>query len=396
MKYIKKLKRLWRYPFYFLCVLLFFPVGALLKRFHTEYRDVWLIAERGKEARDNGYHLFRFIREYHPEVNAYYVIDKKSSDFDRVAALGKTVQHGSLKHHLLFAASTYKISTHIAGYAPDILCYNRLDHLGLVKGKKVFLQHGIIKDNLTWLYYPNAKVDLFVCGAYPEYLDIREHYGHPEGVVQYLGLCRYDRLLQAHETRKWILFMPTWRVYLDKMTPSAFMRTEYYQKLQSLLSSKQLAELLEKYDYQLMFLPHFDVLKFLSVFSAESSRIHLCDGETLSVQELLMTSEILITDYSSVFFDFAYMGKPELFYQFDESEYREKHYVQGYFDYRRDGFGPVLAREEEVLEQLDALLNGTRKEEEARYQERANAFFQMRDDNNCRRNFEAMIELSLT
>ena len=39
---------------------------------------------------------------------------------------------------------------------------------------------------------------------------------------------------------------------------------------------------------------------------------------------------MLITDYSSVYFDIAYMRKPIIFYQFDEEEFRRKHYQRGY------------------------------------------------------------------
>lgn len=389
---IKKFNRLWRYPFYLLCCLLFLAIGKIVKMLNPAYRGIWLMAERGTEAQDNAYHLFRYIREHHPDIVVYYVIDPRNPDFSKVAELGKTVRYKSLLHHLLFAVSDYKISTHIAGYSPDILCYNRFDHMGLVTGKKIFLQHGIIKDNLTWLYYPNARVDLFVCGAYPEYLDIKQYYQHPDGVVQYLGLCRYDQLYAAKPPEKRILLMPTWRVYLDKMGPTAFAKTKYYQVIQSLLTNEHLLALLHQYGYDLYFMPHYDVLKFMDTFHTISSQIHLVQPGEYDVQELLLTAEILITDYSSVFFDFAYMGKAEIFYQFDEQEYRKNHYAAGYFDYRRDGFGPVCTMEEEVVAQVAQLLaQGTADKV---YQARAERFFVLRDHNNCNRNFEAIRSLS--
>lgn len=47
-------------------------------------RSVWLIAERGMEARDNGYHMFRYIRTNHPDIEAYYIIAEDSTDRERV------------------------------------------------------------------------------------------------------------------------------------------------------------------------------------------------------------------------------------------------------------------------------------------------------------------------
>ena len=58
---------------------------------------------------------------------------------------------------------------------------------------------------------------------------------------------------------------------------------------------------------------------------------------------LLSQSSLLVTDYSSVSFDFAYMKKPIIYTQFDYDEYRKKHYKKGYFDYILDGFGPVCS-----------------------------------------------------
>ena len=77
----------------------------------------------------------------------------------------------------------------------------------------VFLQHGIIKDDMTWCHADNARLDLFVCGAKPEADAVAAGFGHPPGVVRYLGLCRYDGLPTGGEREKsgMVLFMPTWR-----------------------------------------------------------------------------------------------------------------------------------------------------------------------------------------
>ena len=40
----------------------------------AEFRNLWIIAERGNDAGDNGYHLFKYIRKHHPELNIKYII----------------------------------------------------------------------------------------------------------------------------------------------------------------------------------------------------------------------------------------------------------------------------------------------------------------------------------
>ena len=73
------------------------------------------------------------------------------------------------------------------------------------------MQHGIIKDEMEWLHRKNMYMDLFVCGAKPEYEYIRDTFGYPEHVPQYVGLARFDNLIRAERKEKMILVMPTWR-----------------------------------------------------------------------------------------------------------------------------------------------------------------------------------------
>ena len=70
--------------------------AGVLKVTNPRYRHVWLVSERGREARDNGYHYFAYLRQVHPEINAVYVADPKLPDYDRVAQLGSVVTNKSM------------------------------------------------------------------------------------------------------------------------------------------------------------------------------------------------------------------------------------------------------------------------------------------------------------
>ena len=133
--------------------------------------------------------------------------------------------------------------------------------------------------------------------------------------------------------------------------------------------------------------------RFASAFQPKSELITLCDIYTDDIQELLIRSDLLITDYSSVFFDYGYMGKPVIYYQFDQEVFFKEHYGQGYFQYERDGFGPVVTEEDALLSVLKYYLQ-TGCKIETIYQERANAFFGVRDQKNCKRNFAAICTLT--
>jgi CDP-glycerol glycerophosphotransferase len=66
------------------------------------------------------------------------------------------------------------------------------------------------------------------------------------------------------------------------------------------------------------------------------------------ISELFLVSDALVTDYSSVMFDFAPTGKPMLFFTYDLEAYRDD--LRGfYFDFEAEAPGPLLATSDEVI-----------------------------------------------
>jgi CDP-glycerol glycerophosphotransferase len=66
------------------------------------------------------------------------------------------------------------------------------------------------------------------------------------------------------------------------------------------------------------------------------------------ISELLLVSDVLVTDYSSVMFDFAATGRPMLFFTYDLEQYRDN--LRGfYFDFEAAAPGPLLTTSDEVL-----------------------------------------------
>lgn len=388
-----KLKKIPGYLRELLFMLIFRPLGAIGRHICPSLRGLWLISERGTDARDNGYRFYSYLVSEHPEVNARYVITPGSPDRPLIDKLGGAVNYRSPRHYIMYYAADALISTHVQPAAPDKVIYFRLAQHGLhARGRQVYLKHGIINNAMDWLHYGSLYIDLFVCGAKPEYDHVRSTFGFPEGVVRYLGLCRYDSLQEPGSGERMILLMPTWR---GSGYPSgdAFYDTEYCRSFRSLLASPELARLLEESDTRLVFYPHIEMQRYIDCFRAGSDRITIADAGSHDVQQLLRDCALLITDHSSVFFDVAYLGKPIIYYQFDEEEFRSMHYREGYFDCRRDGFGPVCTDEAQLLSALrGCIVSGMMPDEE--YKRRAELFFPLRDKNNCRRTYEAVCEIT--
>lgn len=388
-----KLKKISSYIRELLLMLVFRPLGAICRHVCPSMRGLWLISERGTDARDNGYRFYSYLVSEHPEVNARYVITPDSPDRARIDELGGAVGYRSLLHYLMYYAAEALISTHVQPAAPDKVIYFRLAQHGLhASGRQVYLKHGIINNAMDWLHQGSLYIDLFACGAEPEYEHIRSTYGFPDGVVRYLGLCRYDSLQNPGSGERMILLMPTWRGS-DYPSGDAFYDTDYCRSFRSLLASPELVRLLEESDTHLVFYPHIEMQRYIDCFRAGSDRIVIADAGSHDVQELLRNCAVLITDHSSVFFDVAYLGKPVIYYQFDEEEFRAKHYKAGYFDCRRDGFGPVCTGEAELLSALRHCMESGMVPD-AEYRQRAERFFPLRDKNNCCRTYEAVREIT--
>ena len=379
----RKLKNFFEYTKYYLL----YPV-AFLK---YKGKEIYLVSERGTDARDNGYHFYCFLKKNYPELESYYVIDKKSVDYNKVSSFGNIIQYRSLKHYLIFIAAKYKISTHIMGFSPNMPFYTSFNIKHRLKGKLVFLQHGVIQNNLIGLYKQNTNVDLFICGAKPEHDYVCENFNYKNGEVCYTGLARYDALCD-YQVKKQILVMPTWRVYLKNLKDDQFLSSNYFKKWHALLNNKRLLEFLDREEIDLIFYPHYEMQPYVTYFSSVGKRVKIADFDHYDVQTLLKESNLLITDYSSVFFDFSYMQKPSVYYQFDAEEFFSKHYQKGYFDYEKNGFGPVV-KDAEIL--IDEILSICKEEFvlNKEYLARCENFFPLRDKDNCQRIFQEIERL---
>lgn len=380
----------------FLHILIFlaaFPVSLVYRRQHKE---LWLFCDLPEEARDNGYWLYRYVRNTHPEVDAVFAIDQKSPDYRKVFKLGKTVQFGSYWHWVLYLSAKHVISSQKASGPNASVCYV-LERFGIFRGNKIFLQHGIIKDNISFLYYKYTNIRLFTCSTKRELDYVRENYGYPKENVQLLGLCRFDELLRPEEVQKIVLIMPTWRKWLSHPTEgmqtkdleTAFLESEYYKHWKSFVMNSEFQKELEENNWTAVFYLHREAQKYSKFFEAPHSRIRIATFPEDDVQQLLKHAGVLITDYSSVAMDFAILDRPLYYYQFDYQEFRKRHLEEGYFDYEEDGFGPVCKTEKELLQCVFAEICGGHIVD-SKYQMRRDLFFTLKDQNNCKRTYEAI------
>ncbi len=365
-------------------------------------RGIWLIGERTDTAQDNGFHLFRKIRAEHPDRRVYYLIDPASPQYQRLAPLGNVVAHSSWRHQLLMLHADVLANAYSIRYMiPDTWYqsgYTR--HLAWRIGSlRVYLKHGVhlnanaFKRGLT-------GYDLLMTVMPRESEALRAVSGYGDQIRE-IGMPRYDTLVQVSGTRT-ILFMPTWRQYLTprlngQLNPNQMdlEGSDYEQFISGLLSSPRLHDMLERHDFRLRFLPHYNVASFFDQAVTAADRIEVADPNETSFQDLLRRCDVFLTDYSSVHFDIAYMGIPLVYARFDEELYETRHASRSWFDYDRDGYGPVARSLDATLDELERILDRGCTVEEP-YATRAATAFTYRDRENTTRVIEAIDDLVAT
>jgi hypothetical protein len=375
---------------FFLFLLALVPAAILRKK----RRGLWLLCEYATEAQDNAFALFRYLRTREKEIDAVYAIKRRSPAYAAVAALGPTVEYGSLRHWILYLAAAVNISSQKGGKPNAAVCYMLEVVLGWIRTPRVFLQHGVTKDDLPFLHEENAKLSLFCCAAKPEYEFIRDTFGYAPGVVRYTGFCRFDALLEAQPDPSLVLILPTWRMWLERScrTERDFSDSAYFRRWQAFLNDPALSALLAETGKRAVFCVHRNVGRFESCFTSPSERIAVKKWNEVSVPELIGKAAVLVTDFSSVYMDFAFMKRPVVYYQFDRDAYRSGHLPTGYFDYERDGFGPIAETEADAIAALGGVFGrGCRMEPV--YEERVDRFFTLRDAGAAERTTEAIKEL---
>ncbi|WP_453993264.1 CDP-glycerol glycerophosphotransferase family protein [Bacillus nitroreducens] len=368
----------------FFVIILYKLLGNLFRK-----KNIWLIGERRDTAQDNSYHLFKFIRENHPKINIHYVIDKSSRDLSNVRRFGNIIDFGSIKHSFYLLVCNKSLNSYAE--LPNMYTESYKKILKFYpewqQNQKIFLQHGVIGVSRVnhSLHKNRTNYSLFIVSSEFEKKHIIEEFGYKEDEVIVTGLARWDALKDTSEGKQ-ILLMPTWRSWIK--SESKLKDSTYFKKYLELLQSEKLHQILEKKDLTLTFYPHYQIQKLLGELPKFHDRIFVVRQGEETVQSLLRRHSLLITDYSTVSFDFAYMKKPVIFYQFDYDEFYSEHYNEGPIDHKKELFGKRVLNQEELLLELKSENAIEMKKE---FLEKSNCFISYRNKNHSSRIYEEII-----
>ena len=164
--------------------------------------------------------------------------------------------------------------------------------------------------------------------------------------------------------RKVILYAPTWRDNQhDSSLGYSYELGVDFHRLRSALEA----------DYVILFRAHYLVASQFD-FDAYGDFVRDVSGYP-DINDLYIVSDLLITDYSSVFFDYANLKRPVLFYMYDLAAYRDE--LRGFYLSLEELPGPIVEDEAALIRAIPEVLRGDPYDE--RYQ-RFHARFNVKDD----------------
>ena len=354
-------------------------------------KKIWFYMDRPDESDDNGLALFKYSMKQNEKIDKYFILDSHNKEFDNIKKIGKVIPYKSIKHRILGLFVENIITSH-----PD----NEIIYpfwggypffAGLLKSNNIFLQHGILKDDISsWLNKSNMNLSFFLVSSAKEYESIFTYpYNYDKNVVQLLGLPRYDTL-ENQKDKKQIIIMPSWRRNLDHKSNEYVKNNEFFKKFNSLINNERLIEKARENNYEIIFRPHPKVYAYIGLF--DRNDYVKIDYDKERYQTLFNNGSLMITDYSSVSFDFAYLYKPVLYYQYGDDYHFD--IEDSYFDYETMGFGEVVKTEEELV---DLTIKYIEKncELDDEYAKRISDFFIFTDKNNCKRVHDKIKEMPL-
>lgn len=415
-KILKERKQGWRTGI--ILRLMYFMGYSYFKNKH-----IWVFMDLPNIAGDNGFFLFKKAvnSEKLKNIKKYYVFSKSknlnctasemenmyaasskivkskkllgfetpNNEFNELKKIGNVLPNRSIIHRFYLLFADYLFVSHPDN---DIIYpfWGNYPHLaGLARSKTIFLQHGVTKDDIShWLNKYDKRIFLIVTVSDKERESFLESdYGYSEESVKVLGFPRFD-FLERLEDKREVVFMPSWRRQYDLLKEDEFIQTDFFKSINELLNDHELLEFLKSKNYKLVFKPHRNILKFINAFNIPDG-VKL--GHDISYNDIFNHSSLLITDYSSVAFDFAYIKKPLIYYHPNKDYHFDVD--KSYFKYDSMGFGPVTETLDELKGQImKSIENKCMMDEE--YEKRVDDFFTYIDKNNSERIIDAILEIS--
>lgn len=348
---MKRLKRL---------ALKFYKVAFWLcgKTFNKDHSLIIFESFLGKQYSDNPRALYEYMSIHYPEYRFLWSVDKRNADvFERYDL--PYIKRFSLSWMIYMNKATLwvtnsrlplwipkpKGTTYLQTWhgTPLKKLANDMDEVFMPGTDTERYKKNFTKEAAKWDYLisPNAYSTEIFKRAFKFDKDVLET-GYPRNDFLFTNsdetaIKNLKKDLDLPEDKKIILYAPTWR------DDSYHSKGKYKFELEFDLQ-KMYEELSD--DYIILLRLHYLVSENLNIDGYENFIYDYSSYE--EIRDLYVLSDMLITDYSSVFFDYASLERPMIFYVYDIENYRDK--LRGfYLDFENEAPGPLVTTTDELL-----------------------------------------------
>ncbi len=355
---------------------------------------ILLTSERGIKFKDNPKYFYLYlIRE--EKLNPFWVT-KSRRTYNRLRAQNMPVSYiYSFKHFFLVLRAEFIVcDTTRDGVLYDSLFW----YLGRFRNIMTWHGAGVKKIGLQGDKYrrgkfsPRAKIVYYIQKRrYRKYALIlasseadkqRKVESFRNKNVKILGFPRNDYLLQKARTKKEkrcrkVLYAPTFRE--SKRAPNPF-SVGFLEESNRIFKDNSIKFLIKRHPY--------DTRPFLD---KKYSHIKDITYKAPDIQDILPSTDILITDYSSVATDFVLLSRPLIFYIYDKNWYIS-HCRSFYYDFFSTAPGPFIENENELCNYIVANQWFFAKEYQQRYKDFTDKFHKYKDNNSSERLFKELMK----
>ncbi len=290
-----------------------------------ENKYIWLFGENvGKTANNNSFYFWKHVVETDDEIEKYFVLKKNDTNkkiYEKLTDKAKKhiVWKNSIKHYkiykkadMLFVSLSYKDVQPTKGGGPLNAPVIYLQH-GTLGIKKVEYNGKSYNNHIFRFYIYNEKIiDTYrVENNFKQYQLYYAKY-HP----------RYQELIRRQKQEKdenQILWFFTWREYFGKNKET----DQFLRCVKRTLQNPKLNEYLKNTNTKIKLCMHTLFTKEHKEYlmNALKDNIEIVDASKIDVMDEMVKSKLLITDYSSLGFDFTFLNKPVVLFQPDRDTY---------------------------------------------------------------------------
>ncbi|OIK11445.1 CDP-glycerol--glycerophosphate glycerophosphotransferase [Bacillus sp. MUM 13] len=318
----------------------------------------------GKQYSCNPRAIYEYLQKTHPEYKMYWSADKKyTANFEREGV--PYLRRFSVEWMFKMTRASYWVSNSRMPLwipKPKHTTYLQTWHGTPLKKlaadmKEVYMpgtdtesyKQNFHQESSKWDYLisPNPYSSEIFSRAFAVDPGKVIETGYPRNDVLYnennsASISSLKKKMGIPDDKKVILYAPTWR------------DDEFYSKGRYKFSLKlDLNEMREKLgsEYVILLRLHYLISENLELSDFEGFAYDFSNYGDIS--HLYLISDMLITDYSSVFFDYANLKRPMLFFVYDIENYRDR--LRGfYFDFEASAPGPLVKRTDEVIREIKA------------------------------------------